>query len=110
MNRKKYLILLKYIVDSYLKTFIFTVPFAAVLFVILKVSGMYDRLDLKFDSPVLTLPLITALALSFIVFIFGSILYVYKYRRTAQKTAFYRAAAEAVDSQLRNDGRKGENR
>lgn len=97
MNRKKYLLLFKYIANAYIRTFLFSIPFTVLFFVILLVSGMYSRLDLKFDSPVLVLPMLVSLILAAVVLVFGLILYVYKYRRNVDKTAFYRAVSAAME-------------
>lgn len=96
MNRKKYLLLFKYTVRAYIRTFLVSIPFTALFFVILAVSGMYSRLDLKFDSPVLVLPMLASLILAAVMLIFGLILYVYKYRRSPEKTAFYKAVSAAM--------------
>lgn len=96
MNRKKYLLLFKYTANAYIRTFLFSIPFTALFFGILAVSGMYGRLDLKFDSPVLVLPMLASLILAAVVLIFGLILYVYKYRRTTEKTAFFKAVSAAM--------------
>ncbi len=102
MDKNKYLMLLKYIIDSYVRTFIFTIPFFLVLYLILKLTGMYSKLDLKFDSPLILLPLFASLALSAIVLLFGMILYVYKYKRNVSSTPFYKAVSGAIDEKLRD--------
>ncbi len=108
MNRKKYLLLFKYVANAYIRTFLFSIPFTALFFVILLVSGMYSWLDLKFDSPVLVLPMLASLILAAVVLVFGLILYVYKYRRTVDKTAFYKAVSDAMGEEKRTLGRKAE--
>ena len=65
-------------------------------------SGMYSKLDLKFDSPLILLPLFASLALSVIVLLFGLILYVYKYKRNTSSTPFYKAVSGAIDEKLRD--------
>ena len=109
MNRKKYLLLFKYIANAYIRTFLFSIPFTVLFFIILLVSGMYSRLDLKFDSPVLVLPMLVSLILAAVVLVFGLILYVYKYRRNVDKTAFYRAVSAAMEngSNTVGKGRRG---
>ena len=102
MDKNKYLLLLKYILDSYVRTFLFTVPFFVFLYLFLKLSGMYSKLDLKFDSPLILLPLFASLALSVIVLLFGLILYVYKYKRNTSATPFYKAVSGAIDEKLRD--------
>ncbi|MBE6843778.1 MAG: hypothetical protein E7510_13265 [Ruminococcus sp.] len=102
MDKNKYLLLLKYILDSYVRTFLFTVPFFVFLYLFLKLSGMYSKLDLKFDSPLILLPLFASLALSVIVLLFGLILYVYKYKRNTSSTPFYKAVSGAIDEKLRD--------
>ena len=110
MDRKKYLLLLKYIANAYIRTFLFSVPFTLLFFIILLLSGMYSRLDLKFDSPVLVLPMLASLVLAAVVLVFGSILYVYKYRRTIDKTAFYKAVAAAMEEENNTTGKDGKNK
>lgn len=102
MDKNKYLLLLKYILDSYVRTFLFTIPFFVFLYLFLKFSGMYSKLDLKFDSPLILLPLFVSLALSAIVLLFGLILYVYKYKRNTSSTSFYKAVSGAIDEKLRD--------
>ena len=102
MDKNKYLLLLKYILDSYVRTFLFTVPFFVFLYLFLKLSGMYSKLDLKFDSPLILLPLFASLALSVIVLLFGLIMYVYKYKRNTSFTPFYKAVSGAIDEKLRD--------
>ena len=106
MDRKKYLLLFKYVANAYIRTFLFSIPFTALFFVILLVSGMYSRLDLKFDSPVLVLPMLASLILAAVVLVFGLILYVYKYRRTVDKTAFCKATSAAMGEENRSAVRK----
>jgi hypothetical protein len=88
MNKSKCIILLKYIISSYIRTLILAIPFLLIIFITLKVSGMYSMLDLKYDSPLISMPIFISLFLSAIVFIFGIILYVYKYKRNIVKTKF----------------------
>lgn len=105
MNRKKYLLLLKYIGEAYVKTFLISIPFALLCFIILFASGMYSRMDLKFDSPVFVLPLFASLVLAAAVLIFGSILYVYKYKRNVDKTNFYKAVFCSMEEEKNKTGK-----
>lgn len=91
MNKKNYLILFRYVLDSYLRAFIFIVPSVLVIFLILKITDIYSMLDLKYDSVLISGPIIISLFLAGIVLIFGSILYGFKYRRKSPKTSFYRS-------------------
>ena len=82
------------------------IPFMTVQSFILKAVGKYSalesRLDLKYDSPWLTVPMAAALALALIALVIGLILYFYKYKRSRTKSSFYNALKDIV-----NEKRKG---
>lgn len=103
MNKNKYLILLKYIADSYVRTLILCLPFILVIYVVLKISGVYNMLDLKYDSPLISMPIFVSLALALIVFVFGIILYVFKYKRNTVKTDFYKAVSVFLEDKNKKD-------
>ncbi len=106
MKKEKLFKLLSYVYDGYLKTFFYTVPVILGLYVFLMITGMYPKLDLKYDSPLLLLPLFLSLVLSVILLIFGLILYVMKYRRKVRKTTFYKALEKTLDTYFETDGAK----
>ena len=99
-------LLVQYVLTSFAKVLLGVVIAAAVLFGILKAVGKYSalesRLDLKYDSPWLTVPMAAALALALIALVIGLILYFYKYKRIRTKSSFYNALKDIV-----NEKRKG---
>lgn len=103
MNKNKYLMLLKYVADSYVRTLLMCVPFILVLFIVLKLTGMYSILDLKYDSPLISMPIFISLFLAAIVLIFGIILYVYKYKRNSGKTAFFRSLENVLEEKNKKE-------
>jgi len=74
-----------YILTSLVKTFIAAVVIFGVVFAVLKLTGIYDKIDsalnLKADSPFIQVPLFTFLALAVLCFFIGFLFYFYKYRR-----------------------------
>lgn len=99
-------LLVQYVLSSFGKVLVGILIAAAVLFGILKAAGKYSalesRLDLKYDSPWLTVPMAAALALALIALVIGLILYFYKYKRSRVKSSFYSALADVV-----NEKKKG---
>lgn len=93
--------LLHYVISAFFKTLLGLVLFFAALFAILKISGKYsaieNRLDLKYYSPWIIGPLLIAVVLAVISFIVGMILYLYKYKRSSNKSEFYKALSGALN-------------
>lgn len=87
-----------------LKSFIITLPVvaavAAVLFVILRKTGIYAKLegalDLKYNSPVILAPMWTFAALFLLCLVVGFLMYFHKYKRGKTKSDFYNAVAPAL--------------
>lgn len=81
------------------KTFLIAFSVVLVLFVVLWVTGIYDTLetalDLKYDSPILLIPLWSCTALFVLCLMAGFLMYFHKYKRAKAKTAFYNAIAPA---------------
>ena len=99
-------LLLQYILNSFGKVLLGIVLGTALIFGRLKATGKYSvlesRLDLKYDSPWLTVPMAAALALALIALVIGLILYFYKYKRSRVKSSFYSALVDVV-----NEKKKG---
>ena len=93
-------LLLQYILRSFGKVLLGVVVGAAVIFGLLKATGKYSvlesRLDLKYDSPWLTVPMAASLALALVSLVIGLILYFYKYKRSRTKSAFYSALQNVI--------------
>lgn len=93
-------LLVQYVLNSFGKVLLWVLVSAAVLFGILKAIGKYSslerRLDLKYDSPWLIVPMAAALALALIALVIGLILYFYKYKRSRTKSSFYNALQDVV--------------
>lgn len=98
-------LLIKYVLGAFVKTLLISVLIIAVLFGLLKLLGVYTKiesmLDLKYNSPWILGPLVIAAALSLISFVVGLILYTYKYKRTIVKGEFYRALATELNEKKR---------
>ncbi len=103
MNKNKYLILLKYVTYSYVRTFILCIPFIILLYIVLKLTGIYPMLDLKYDSPLISMPIFISLSLALIVFVFGVILYVFKYKRNSEKTDFFRFVGKLLEEKTKKN-------
>lgn len=103
MNKNKYFTLLKYVLESYFRAFILCIPFTLILYIVLKVTGIYSLLDLKYDSPLISMPIFVSLALSVIVFVFGIILYVFKYKRNSRKTEFYKSVSVLLEEKNKKE-------
>lgn len=89
--------ILKYIIISLAKGLAIAVPVVLVAFGILSVTGTYSKLEsvlnLKYNSPFITLPLYCFAALAVLSLVVGFLLYFHKYKRAKAKTKFYEALA-----------------
>lgn len=83
----------KYILESYVKSFLFVLVFFSVAFAILKFTGIYAwlerALDLKYNSLFVLVPLYGSVALAVLCLFIGILLYFYKYKRSSSKSDFY---------------------
>ena len=77
---------------AFLRVMLGMIVGTAVLFGIFQLFGWYPRLerrlDLKYDSPWLLVPMAAAAALALLAFVIGLILYFYKYKRSRIKSRF----------------------
>lgn len=93
-------LLLQYVLRSFGKVFLGVIVGSAVIFGLLKATGKYsvleNRLDLKYDSPWLTVPMAASLALALVSLVIGLILYFYKYKRSRTKSTFYNALQNVI--------------
>lgn len=84
-----------YAVISFLKSFLIAGLGVIVIFVILRATGIYAKLetalDLKYNSPVIIAPMWTFAALFLLCLMVGFLMYFHKYKRRKAKTDFYRA-------------------
>lgn len=88
-------ILLRYVVGSYVKVFLCSLAAFAVIFTVLKFSGLYARienaLDLKYNSPFVLVPLYGFLILAVLCVVIGFLMYFYKYKRAKSKSLFFQS-------------------
>lgn len=98
-------LLLQYVMRSFLRVLAIMILATGVIFGILQLFGLYpkleSRLDLKYDSPWLLVPMAAALALALIAFVLGLILYFYKYKRSRERSRF-NSALQNVITEKRN--------
>lgn len=99
-------VLFHYVINAFLKALLVSILFFATVFMLLKVFGKYSAvesmLDLKHDSPWVIIPLLSAAALAALSFMIGMILYLYKYKRSNNKSEFYKALSGALDGRERD--------
>lgn len=101
---KKFLekyVIIKYILNSYVKSLLISLVTFAVLFAILEVTGLYSQiesaLDLKYNSPFVVVPIYGFAALAVLCFVIGFLMYFYKYKRSKSKSAFGNALSKLLD-------------
>jgi len=96
-------IVVKYVLSSYVKALLISVGIFTVGFAILEFSGLYypveRALDLKYNSPFVIAPLYGLIALSFLCFFIGLLMYLYKYKRTKVKGTFYKAFSSILNEE-----------
>ena len=87
--------ILKYVISSYIKVLLGGGLLMATLFAVLNFTGVYEKLetvlDLKYNSPLVLVPLYGFAILAILCFFVGALLYFHKYKRAKSKTAFYEA-------------------
>ena len=94
--------ILKYILSSFVKCFIISVPVLGIIFAVLSFTGVYSKLesilDLKYNSPFVLVPMFTFIALAVLCFFIGFLMYFHKYKRTKSKSKFREALSDILDS------------
>jgi len=103
--------ILKYIVFSFGKFFLYVLGTIIVIFPILYFTGLYSKvqnlLDLKYNSPFVMVPLFGCLALAVISFLVGALLYFHKYKRNKVKSVFSKNVGKVlVDKDINSKRRK----
>ena len=92
--------ILKYVISSYLKALLGAGVSIAVLFAVLQLTGIYEKLeailDLKYNSPFVLVPLYGFAILAILCFFVGALLYFHKYKRTKTNTAFSEAFSKIL--------------
>lgn len=92
--------IVKYVSLSFIKTFLITAVISAILYFVLWITQVYSRLetmlDLKYNSPIISVPIWSFIALFAICLLVGFLMYFHKYKRGKAKTDFYKAVAPAI--------------
>lgn len=85
----------KFVTSSYVKVLLGAGVFISALFTVLKLTGLYEKLeailDLKYNSPFVLVPLYGFAILAILCFFVGALLYFHKYKRAKSNSAFYHA-------------------
>lgn len=93
--------ILKYIIKSLVKWFAIIALFFAAIYVALSLTGKYavleSRLDLKYNSPLVLLPMQLFAAAAVLSFVIGFLLYFHRYKRSKTKSKFHEAVAPILD-------------
>ena len=99
-------LLLRYVLDPYAKVLLCLAGALLVLFAILMITGLFFDLeiilDLKYNSPLILVPLYGSLALAFLSLFVGFLLYFHKYRR-AKSSGRFHIALSAMLTEKKND-------
>jgi len=94
-------VIVKYIMDSFVKTLLISLGAFTVLFAILYFTGLYSRLesalDLKYNSPFVLVPLWGFVGLAVLCFFIGFLMYFYKYKRPKSKSKFYKTFSKLLN-------------
>ena len=87
--------ILKYVISSYIKVLLGVGLLMVVLYAVLNFTGVYEKLeailDLKYNSPLVLVPLYGFAILAILCFFVGALLYFHKYKRAKSNTAFHEA-------------------
>lgn len=90
---KKYPVI-RYILGSYMKVFIYSLILFTAAFAVLQFTGLYTQIEnavnLKYNSPFVLVPLYGFAVLSVLCLVIGFLMYFYKYKRTKRKSEFYK--------------------
>ena len=96
-------LIVRYIVTSLIKWFLIAVAAVAVLFGILSLTGIYSKLetalDLKYNSPFVTVPTIAFAALAILCFFVGFLMYFHKYKRSKSRSKFGEALSGILNAE-----------
>lgn len=94
--------ILKYITKSLVKWFGIIASFFAAIYVALSITGKYavleSRLNLKYNSPLVLIPLQLFAAAAVLSFVIGFLLYFHRYKRSKTKSRFHEAVAPVLDN------------
>lgn len=98
-----------YILISLIKTLFAAAIILSVLFSILYATGIDSKLetalDLKYNSPILIIPMLVFSLLSVVCLVVGFLLYFHKYRRVKHKTRFYNCMSKTFEKNTSGEKR-----
>jgi succinate dehydrogenase hydrophobic anchor subunit len=101
---KKFLekhVLINYILVAFSKVFLISLVVMGVLFLVFQFTDLYEvlesRLDLKYNSPFVIVPMVGFLVLSLLSAFIGLLMYFYKYKRAKSKGNFSRALSQVLN-------------
>jgi FtsH-binding integral membrane protein len=93
--------IIAYALIALIKSFLISAVLIAVFYFILWITGIYSKFetafDLKYNSPMILVPLWAFVALFVLCLMVGFLMYFHKYKRGKAKTAFYNAVAPLLD-------------
>lgn len=93
--------IVSYILGAFIKSLLISSGVVIVGFGAFWALGIYSKLetalDLKYNSPIVLVPLWTFAALFVLCFVVGFLMYYYKYKRSKTKTVFYKALASILN-------------
>jgi len=103
MKNSVWHVIVKYIFVSYGKLLaVLAIAFPILVFILIR-TGVYERLatalDLKYNSPIILVPVFGSIALAVICLFIGFLMYFYKYTRPRRRGAFYKAFSKLVEDQ-----------
>lgn len=94
--------ILKYILVSFVKSFLISALFLGASFAVLWFTGVYSSmeriLNLKYDSPFVLAPMAAFAALAVLCFFIGFLLWFHKYKRPRSKSSFSKAVSKIPDN------------
>lgn len=95
--------ILRYILGSFVKWFLILLGTLTGIFALLYATGGYavleSALDLKYNSPFITTPIIVFSGLALLCFVIGCLLYFYQYKRSGVESKFYKAFSEILNKE-----------
>lgn len=98
--------IIKYILISFIKSFIVASVLAALVYFALQITGIYSKLetmlDLKYNSPMIVVPMWAFVALCVLCFVIGFLMYFHKYKRGKYKTVFFNTLAPKLEKNKKN--------
>lgn len=97
------ILIIKYIINAYLKSFLCLVVSLSLVFSILIYTNIYPKLesalDLKYNSPFVMIPLVGFACMTVVCFFIGSLMYFHKYKRSKNKGKFYKEFSAILGQQ-----------